>query len=132
MQNVEVSVTRGSVYQFVTTATGNLGRQKGDYDNYVCLPDSYPVLDGFMDTVIAIIEASFWRRMFDKYNVDLSLDGSNIILKVHNDAFPERLKEVLKNKLKLTVGYFLTGMWLRGIDTYLYEKKKKTAEDKNC
>lgn len=128
MQNVSIDITRQYIYEYVTTLTGALGRQKEAYDKFVCLPDNYAVLDRFMDTAIAVVEASMWRKLQDTHNFTLQFHKENLTITVNNPAFPERLHGALCTNVRLALAYLLAGMWLQGIDAELYTHYAEIAD----
>ena len=129
MEPIQINITRDYIYQYVTTLTGTLGRQKEAYDKYVCLPDNYPVLDRFMDTAIAVVEASVWRKLQSTH--DLSLErksDSGIAVIIKNNSCPHELHGAIGSNIRLAIAYILTGMWLQGIDAELYGSYIRIAD----
>lgn len=128
MQDVTISITRKNIYEFVTSLTGALGRQKGDYDKYVCLPDNYAVLDRFMDTAIAVVEDSIYRRLARSNNFTLQWHNENLTITLLSNTIPERLHGAIFTNIRLAIAYLLAAMWLQGIDVELYANFAKVAD----
>ena len=129
MQNVDIQLERQYIYEYVTTLTGNLGRQRGDYDKFVCLPDNYPVLDRYFDTAIAVLEASVWRRLSGTYSTTLQYNNGTLSVHIKADSLPEHLVGALETNTRLAMAYILAGMWLQGIDAELYAHYSKLADE---
>lgn len=127
METIQVDITRQYIYEYVTTLTGTIGRQKEAYDKYVCLPGNYPVLDRFMDTAIAVAEAALWRRVANTRNTTLQYSNGNLSITI-NRSVPERLQGALCTNLRLAIAYILTGMWLNTIEPELYAQYIKLAD----
>ena len=121
METVNIDINREYIYEYVTTLTGTLGKQKNDYDRYVCLPDNYTVLDRFMDTAIAVIEASLWRKLSNSYSTTLKYSNSNLAISINNKSFPDKLKGLLYTNTRLALAYILSAMWLQGIEPEYYK-----------
>lgn len=128
MQDVNIPLEREYIYQYVTTLTGNLGRQRGEYDKYVCLPDNYPALDRFFDTAIAVVEASIWRRLSSTYGTTLQYNKGTLTVHIKADSLPPQLTGALETNTRLAIAYILAGMWLQGIDPSLYAHYSQVAD----
>ena len=127
MQSIDINTQY--IYEKVTTLTGTLGRQRDAYDKFVCLPDNYAALDRFMDTAIAVVEASLWRKLSDSHNLSLQWDKhQNLAIQIKNDSFPQRLFGVLSTNIRLAMAYLLAGMWLQGIEVELYAHYAKLSD----
>ena len=128
MQTISIDIDRKYIYEYVTTLTGTLGRQKNDYDRFVCLPENYPALDRFMDTAIAVIEASIWRKLSSSYNTTLKYNNGKLTVSINNESFPDKLRGVLSTNTRLAFAYILTAMWLQGIDPDYYTQYANMAD----
>lgn len=129
MQTVTILLDKEFIYQYVTTLTGNLGRQRDDYEKYVCLPDNYPALDRFFDTAIAVVEASLWRRLRTTYGTNLRYNDGNLSVYIKADSLPGHLTGALETNTRLAMAYILAGMWLQGIDADLYKVYSSMADE---
>lgn len=125
---MDVILQKNHIYDYVNALTAQVGKNKGNYEKYVCLPDSYPMLDRLMDAAVNELETTLHQHLRDSYATTLQYNATDITLHIDTDSLPPELVGALQTALRLAIAWLLTFLWLQGSEADLLEYYHAGAE----